>query len=74
MVTSAHFELRNGEITVEAKLGQQVCEQHDEEALLVAGKDVGNEETIMCFSDELPLFIEQEGSIDVQNIFIQALQ
>ena len=73
-VTTAHSELWNGEIIVEAQLGQQVCEQHDEETPLILGKDTSKEETIMCFFDELPLFIEQEGSIDVQNISIQALQ
>ena len=55
-------------------MGQQVGEQHDGEALLVARKDTGKEETIMCFFDELPLFVEQEGSIDAQSISIQALQ
>ena len=54
--------------------GQQVCEKHDEETSLVAGKDMGKEETIMCFFNELPLFAKQEGSIDVQSISIQALQ
>lgn len=74
VVTTAHSKLRNGEITMEAQLGQQVCEQHDEETPLVVGKDIGKEETIMCFFDELLLFIEQEESIDVQNISIQDLQ
>ena len=59
---------------MEAHLEQDFFEQRDEESLLVVGKDTAKEETIMCFFDQLPLFIEQEGSIDVQNIPIQDLQ
>ena len=72
-VTSAHSELQKGEITKEAQLGQQVSEQHDEDASLAIGKDTG-EETVMCFFDELPLFMEQEENVAVQTISVQTLQ
>ena len=74
VIITTHSELRNEEITVGAQLEQQVFEQHDEETLLAAGKDTGEAETVLCFFDELPLFIEQDENIIVQSISIQALQ
>ena len=73
VIIIAHSELWNEEIIVGAQLEQQVFEQHDEETLLAAGKDTGEEETVLCFFDELPLFMEQDENIIVQDMEDQEL-